>query len=111
MPIILSENHPPKNSAPLRSPTHDEFNSAVSRLLGDAYYNRLKDHYHASNFCTEIAQATLTGRLHQYPEQESDLALIRMVANRLWHGDGTTGFAVEKTESTQTVFKPRFTGV
>lgn len=111
MSVVISESHHPKECAPLRSPTHSEFNAAVSRLLGEHYYNRLKDHYQVSHFCTEIAQAMLTGRLHQYAEQESDLALIRMVANRLWHEDGTTGFAVEKTESTQAIFKPRFTGV
>lgn len=106
MPIAITDSSPAHE---LVWPTELEFAQAVSRLLGPDAYQRLQSHYHASNFCTEIAQRLLTGRLKEYTEQAADLSLVSRIAHRLWHGDGTTGFVANA--STPGAFKPRVTGV
>lgn len=73
---------------------HDDFDQAVSRLLGDEKYVSLRDSgYTRPGFCREIAQDEFIGVLKDYPGRPVDLGLIKAVAKRLWVGDGVTGLS------------------
>lgn len=72
--------------------THDDFDKAAARLLGNEQYAKLRDSgYSRPDFCREIAQDAFIDVLMRYPGRPVDLALIQALATRLWKGDGVTG--------------------
>lgn len=72
--------------------TKQKFDDAARRLLGEAKYaGLLNSGYNRPDFCREIAQDNFIGALKPSVLENSDLDVIRVVAMRLWKGDGVTG--------------------
>jgi len=74
--------------------TKEQFDSAAQRLIGaEVHAALLRSGLNDSDMCQIIARNAFIGKLEQVSGYDSDLALIKQVATRLWVGDGVTGLS------------------
>lgn len=72
--------------------TKAQFDSAAQRLIGaEVHAALLRSGLNDSDMCQIIARNAFIGKLEGTSIYDSDLALVKQVATRLWTGDGTTG--------------------
>lgn len=70
--------------------TKAQFDGAAEFLLGQDRYQRcIKAKFNRPDLCREIALNHLVGSL--VSQDDEALLIVRSVATRLWHGDGSTG--------------------
>lgn len=74
--------------------TKAQFKEALKRLLGEQEFQDLeRAGYSTSALCTEVATRYFLDKLHPSTTLDVDVAIVQMVALRLWYGDGTHGLS------------------